>query len=62
MNPDDPFWDDFFHALAFQAFVTLAREQGGWPDSERVRQLAYQWYESHLKEKNSAKSDGDAVI
>lgn len=52
---DDPIWDDFFPACAFSAFVAQAREQGGWPDGEKVRRLAYSIYEAELKEKNAAK-------
>ena len=46
--------DDLFHAAALLAYVTVAREQQGWPDSESVRQLAYRLYEQALAEKNAA--------
>ena len=49
---DDPMWDDLFHGAAFEAFVTVAREKQGWPESEAVKKLAYRLYEEELAEKN----------
>ena len=45
----DPIWDDIFHGCAFEAFVRIAREQQGWPDSEAVKKLAYSLYEAELR-------------
>ena len=45
---DDPIWDEPFHAVAFAAFVQQAREDGGWPDTEKTRQRAYRLYEEEL--------------
>jgi hypothetical protein len=47
-----PFWDEIFHAVAFAAFVQVARECGGWPDSEATRRRAYLLYEEALAVKN----------
>ena len=35
------FFDDPFHAIALLAFVEIARQQGDWPEPEKVRELAY---------------------
>jgi len=43
---------DMFHALAFQAFIIEARKVGGWPESEKVRELACRLYEDVLEEVN----------
>lgn len=45
----DPIWDDPFHACAFAAFITQAREEQGWPDPEKTRQKAYKLYEDQKK-------------
>ncbi|QEH36584.1 hypothetical protein OJF2_51680 [Aquisphaera giovannonii] len=50
----DPFWDDPFHSVAFAAFVQQAREEGGWPDSEKTRQRAYRLYEEELTARSAA--------
>lgn len=43
---------DLFHDLAMLAYLTVWRETGAFPpDSEAVRQLAYQWYEEELAER-----------
>ncbi len=45
----DSILDEPFHAAAFAAFVQQAREQQGWPDSEKTRQRAYKLYEDQKK-------------
>jgi hypothetical protein len=42
-------WDELFHACAFAAFITVAREQKTWPDSEKTRQLAYKLFEDEKR-------------
>jgi hypothetical protein len=51
-EPDDIF-DNPFHAIALFAYVDVAREQGGWPDSKTVKNRAYGEYEKWLLEKKS---------
>jgi hypothetical protein len=53
MTLDDPLWDDLWPACAFAAFVQVAIDTGGPPDSEKVRRLAYRHYEAQMKEKNA---------
>lgn len=48
--------DDLFHSCALVAFVEVARECGGWPDSEAVKQRAYQHHERELAEQSVARS------
>lgn len=48
----DDIFDNPFHAIALFAYVDVAREQGGWPDSEMVKKLSYEEYEKWLLEKN----------
>jgi hypothetical protein len=55
MKPEPDILDDLFLGCALEAFVTVSRECGGWPPSERVRQLAYRLYEKELVERNVAK-------
>jgi hypothetical protein len=49
---DDDIFDDLFHGCAFAAFVELAVAQGGPPDQEATRRLAYRYFEDALAEKN----------
>jgi hypothetical protein len=53
VTPDDPLWDDLFHGSAWAAFIEVAQEQGGWPDSEATRRLAFRLYEEALRAKNA---------
>ena len=46
--------EDLFHQCALAAFVEVAREAGGWPDSEQVKRLAYRLYEDELRKLNDA--------
>jgi hypothetical protein len=57
MTPDDPMWDDLWHGAAFETFVTVAREQQGWPDSNAVKKRAYRMYKDALAEKNATKAE-----
>ena len=44
---------DLFHSVALAAYVEVASRTGQWPpDSEAVRQLAYQWYEEELQKRD----------
>jgi hypothetical protein len=43
------FWDDPFHMIAFEAFITEARAAQDWPDPEKVRQRAYATYEAEKR-------------
>ena len=56
MSPDDPIWDDPFHAAAFTAFIAQAIEQQDWPDSELTRRRAYKLFEDAKKVDNPAAS------
>jgi hypothetical protein len=53
---DDDILDDLFHGCAISAFVELAIKEGGPPDQEATRQLAYRLYEDALAAKNSTAS------
>lgn len=56
-QPDDiSILDDLFHGCAFAAYVELARANGGIPDSEATRRLAYQYYEEALAD--SGRNEG----
>jgi hypothetical protein len=44
--------DDLFHGCALAAFIEQAVREGGRPDSEATRRLAYRLYEEALAEKN----------
>jgi hypothetical protein len=44
--------DDLFHGCALAAFVEQACRAGGWPESETVRQRAYDLYEQSLSERS----------
>lgn len=44
---------DLFHSCALAAFVAVARATGDWPDCERVKRLAYRWYERELRRANA---------
>ena len=44
----DPIWDELFHGVIWAAFVQVARETQGWPDSEAVRRRAYAMYEAEF--------------
>ncbi len=48
----DDFWADCFHRCALAAGL-VAHAEGWLHDSERVKRLAYQWYEEALREKNA---------
>lgn len=37
--------DDIFHNCALRAYVDEAKIAQGWPDSDKVRQRAYRYYE-----------------
>ena len=43
--------DDLFHGCALAAFLERAVAEGGWPNVEATRQLAYRNYERELAEK-----------
>jgi hypothetical protein len=51
----DDILDDLFHGCAFAAYLDQAALQGGPPDSEATRRLAYAYYEKALAEKNAEK-------
>ena len=51
----DDFWDDLFHACAFDAFIDQAIHQGGPPDQEATRQRAYRYYQEALAKKNASR-------
>jgi hypothetical protein len=53
---DPGIFDDLFQACAFEAFVTQAACDGGWPDPERTRRRAYNLYESALAEANALRT------
>jgi hypothetical protein len=53
---DDDILDSLFHGCALAAFVEQAIAQGGPPDREATRRLAYEFYETALGEKNGRKS------
>jgi hypothetical protein len=64
MTPEpeyDDFWDNLFLGCAFAAYVELAVEQQGEPDSEATRRLAYRYYEEALAEKNRRSAEPEAV-
>ena len=48
----DELLDDLFFGCAFAAFVEQAIAQGGPPDMEATRRLAYDLYEEALAAKN----------
>jgi len=48
------FWDDPFHMIAFDAFITEARAAQSWPDSEKVRQRAYREFERGKQAKEAS--------
>ena len=45
----DEILDDLFHGVIWAAFVSVAREQQGWPDPEKVRQRAYATFEAEKR-------------
>jgi hypothetical protein len=51
----DELLDDLFHGCAFAAFVEQAIAQGGPPDLETTRRLAYEFYEEALAAKNGTR-------
>jgi hypothetical protein len=57
----DDIRDDVFHSCALLAFVEVATECGGWPDSEAVKKRAYRYYEEALREKNAGEGE-DKVL
>ncbi|HJT77874.1 MAG TPA: hypothetical protein VJ739_11795 [Gemmataceae bacterium] len=54
MTADDDMLDDAFHFAALRAYLEVAAETGGRPESEPTRRRAYQLYEQALAEKNRA--------
>ena len=52
----DELLDDLFTGCAFAAFVEQTIAQGGPPDMEATRRLAYRYYEQALAEKNKART------
>lgn len=50
MTDDDPWFDGPFHGCALSVFVERAIAEGGWPDAENTRRLAYRYYEETLAE------------
>jgi hypothetical protein len=55
MTSGDDIWDDPFHGAAWQAYLEVAREAGGWPDQEDTRRRAFDLYEEALAAKNAAR-------
>jgi hypothetical protein len=53
---DDDILDSIFHGCAFAAFVEQAIAQGGPPDREATRRLAYRYYEEALAAKNGRRT------
>jgi len=45
---DGPITGNLFHCCALVAFVEVARDCGGWPDSKAVKLRAYLLYEEKL--------------
>ena len=41
--------DDIFHNCALMAYIDEAIIAQGWPDSDKVRQRAYRYYEEALR-------------
>lgn len=58
MTPDDPIWDDPFHAAAWQAFAEGVARTQGIPDSGATKRRAYAMYETEL----AARHRGQGVI
>jgi hypothetical protein len=55
----DEIWKDLFHCCALTAWVEVARETREQPpDSERVRQRAYQLYEQELQREHELREQG----
>lgn len=52
----DEILDDIFHGCAFAAFVEEARRWQAWPESERVRVRAFDYYEQTLAAKSARRS------
>jgi hypothetical protein len=58
MTAGDDFWDNLFHACAWDAYLEVWHQTGQFPpDSETTRRRAYQLYEEALAAKN-----GQAVL
>ena len=53
---DEDVLGSIFHGCAFAAFVEQAIAQGGPPDREATRLLAYRYYEEALAEKNACRA------
>lgn len=49
--PDDEILDDLFHGCAFAAWLEQAAIEGGPPDGEATRRLAFRYYEEELARK-----------
>lgn len=52
----DDLLDEIFHGCALAAYLMVAAQTQGPPDSETTRRLAYRLYEEELARKNGAKS------
>ena len=50
----DSILDDLFHGWAWAAYIERAITEGGPPDSEATRRLAYQMYARELRQKHTA--------
>jgi hypothetical protein len=51
--------DDHFHGCALRAYLIIyAEDRQFQPDSEKVRKVAYRFYEEELAAKNAGKSPG----
>lgn len=53
---DDEILDDLFHGCAFAAWLERAAIEGGPPDGEATRRLAFRYYEEELAARNRRKS------
>lgn len=47
--------DDLFHHCALLAFLEQSRSQGGWPDCDATRRLAFRLYEEALAARNAGR-------
>jgi hypothetical protein len=52
----DSLLDDLFQGCAFAAFLEQAAINGGWPDPEMTRRLAYALYEQELARRSDEKA------
>ena len=51
---DDDILDDLFHGCAFAAYVELAFERQGPPDTEATRKRAYAYFEAELSRRQTS--------